>query len=82
LIAPDGVALRLVRAESGRATVLVSFVPECSSVEFVPLFIAAIGDGGFVPLCADKEGGALVPVFPDSWPEGAFVVTRAIWAPR
>jgi hypothetical protein len=61
---------------------LDSFVPERGSAEFVPLFVAAIGDGGFVPLCIDKEGGALVPVFPDSRPEGALVATPAIWAPR
>jgi hypothetical protein len=81
LVAPAGVALKLVRAESGRETNLVSFVPDRGSAAFVPLFDAAIGDGGFVPLCADKEGGALVPVFTDSRPEGAFVPTPEIWTP-
>ena len=81
LVAAEGVALGLVRAESGRATDLVSFVPERGSVKFVLLFVTAIGDGGFVPLCTDKEGGALDPVFPESRPEGAFVATPAIWTP-
>ena len=67
LVAPAGAALRLVLAESGRATVLVSLVPERgSAVEFVPVFVAAIGNGAFVPFCADPAFGSLVPNLPDS----------------
>jgi hypothetical protein len=82
LVAPDAFALRLVLAESTCATVLVSFVPERASVaEFVPMFVATIEEGGFVPFCADTEGGALVPDFPDSRLAGEFVAAPAIWAP-
>ena len=82
LVVPDVIALRLVLADSGRATVLVSFVPDRGSVvEFVSILIASAGDGGFVPFCTETEGGTLVPVFADSRPEEEFVAAPAIWTP-
>jgi hypothetical protein len=80
LVAPESFALRLVLAESRRATVLVSLVPEyVSLVEFLAMFVVTIEEGGFVPFCADTEGGALVPAFTDSRLAGEFVAAPAIW---
>ena len=74
LVVPDVVALRLVLAESGRATILVSLDPERgSAMEFVTVFVVAIGNREFVPFCADTECRSLVPAVPDSRPEGEFV---------
>ena len=83
LVAPDGVAFRLVLVESRCATALVSLPPErVSAVAFVPAFVVAAGDGGFVAFCADTKCGSLIRAIPGSWPEGEFVGAPAILAPR